>query len=311
MNLQLVGARVESELVSAESLKDLRIRMPATMDESAFFLEYLNYRNPIYQDRVESTKIWLSDLDISPDRVVVLLWSGGIDSTSLLGNLLLNQYIVIPVYLATRYGGYLIRELAAVKEIWQTIKKGGVGVTTEQFGENLSPPWYFDLAQLMNTHESQPDLVPDRNKLMVNFVIRNVMEPLGVFVLAAGEYTGAEHWVVDWHVPVEDCKPESFRTWVGPERKFLCLDDVATHVTVKSDRLEIGLAALGASVMSKTTCCLSDTMLDCGMCYCCVERAAAWDKLFVHDYTEYVTDPRKHWLYPCYMEQHDRVFKGR
>lgn len=311
VDLELVGARVESRSIPEGGLVALRKRMRGKIDEVGFIKEYISHSSSVRQDRVAETMVWLSKLGVAPDKVVVLLWSGGLDSTGLLGYFLSNKYAVIPVYLATRHGGYLIRELAAIKEIWQFIKDGSSEVMTEQFSDHLSPPWYFDLTALMGRHQTKPDLVPDRNKLLVEFVIEHIMDPLQVTNLGAGEYTGSKYWVVDYHVPAVDCEPTSFVEWVGDSRKFICLDDTGMHAVVKSDRLEIGINTLGASIMGKTTCCLSDTMLDCGMCYGCVERAVAWDELFTSDPTQYVVDPRKHWLYNCYSSQHDQVFKSR
>lgn len=304
-SLELVGARVESQLIPKESLASLRKRMRGRIGEAAFIKEYSIYSSSVHGDRIKETRIWLSKLGVLPGKVAVLLWSGGIDSTALLGSLLHNKYAVIPVYLATRHGGYLIRELAAVKEIWQLIKDGDYN------GEYLSPPWYFDLTGLMSKYMTKPDLVPDRNRLLVEFVIENIMNPLQITNLGAGEYTGSERWVVDYHVPAVDCEPRSFMEWVGDSRRFICLDDTGLYATVKSNRLGIGIDILGAGIMGKTTCCLSDTMSDCGMCYGCVERSVAWDKLFTSDPTRYVANPRIHWLYESYCEQHDQVLKSQ
>lgn len=287
----LVGARLDARMVGDTKIDDLGVRFP-NVDIDTERLEQEAEPLVDKQDYVVRR----------PSETVMLLWSGGLDSTAVLSNCLKQGLDVQPIYLASRHGPYLMRELYSQTKLWHAIKD-------MDFPGYLYPSMFKDMLPIMDAYRLSADLVPNRNELFVQYAC-HVMAQLGINKLGTGEYTGAEHWVVGWHVPVEDCEISSFEGWMKthlPKRlhegsKLYTLDDFGP-AHVKARRLKIGVNAIGVEGMTHTTCCLSDTIMECGACYCCVERAAAFHMLGAEDKTRYLVDPKTSWLWPYYMEQ--------
>lgn len=288
----LAGARLDSRMIGDVELDDLKQRFPKIEPDMA-------------RIELERTGLFGSqDYKIKdPENTVVVLWSGGLDSTGVVGNLLKQGKDVQPVYLASRHGPYLMRELHAQVGLWHAIRD-------LDLPGYLYPSLFKDMLPIMDTYRLSADIIPNRNELFVQYAATVVMPKVGTGKLGTGEYTGAEHWVVGWHVPVSDCEISSFETWLQQylppslkgKAEIITLDNFGpSHV--KARRLKRGIEAVGTEVMTKTTCCLSDTLVECGMCYCCVERAAAFHMLGEVDNTRYMSNPKDSWLWPYYIEQ--------
>ncbi len=284
------GARLDTRMIGQEEIGDLEARFEIAADDSRIGLE-------------RHSPLSAKDFKIrDPERTVLVLWSGGLDSTGVVGNLLAQGYDVLPLYLASRHGPYLMRELYCMTSLWHTIRDLNLP-------GYLYPTQFKDMLPIMDAYRLSADLIPNRNELFVQYATF-VMSQHGISKMGTGEYTGSDHWVVGWHVPPEDCEPESFFTWMKNhlplslrhKAQLVTLDDFGP-AHVKSRRLNIGVKAIGVKAMTQTTCCLSDTLSECGMCYCCVERAAAFHMLGEEDNTKYVVDPKTSWLWPFYLEQ--------
>lgn len=241
----------------------------------------------------------------NPDKTVVVLFSGGLDSTALVGGLLNDGFDVLPLYQIARDGLFMTRELSAVKKIHSMISKyfnGREG--TGHFYE----PIVRDNMTFINTFKESPILVPNRNQLFVLYAVEQVMKPLGISKLGMGEYSGAEKWVVTWHVPTADTEPSllrNFLQFILPGSEYFDLDRYGDAST-KDLRLGIGIDQLGVDIMAETTCCLSNTLNECGRCYTCVERHTAWHMLGIKDPTFYDHDPEKSYLFKKYCDQMEK-----
>lgn len=236
-------------------------------------------------------------------KEIIVLWSGGIDSTALVGKLLLAGWTitltVINIY-RFRSPVFAQRERVARLKLLQEFQKiperpgiGSVGIQ-EIDGSFL---WNYS-----------PDgrEIPYRNKRMLDFLIARILQRWGVYCVGMGEYIGADSWVVRDHVGAADCDARSLAAYLyneyGLNYQLITLADFGQS-RYKHHRLEMGIDTLGLDIMTQTTNCLMNTEQHCGKCYKCLERRAAFELLGHSDRTEYSVDPTKQDKYPLYLEQ--------
>lgn len=284
------GFRIDAQLMNRSQVQELRDRYPEAEFRNEAFGQDTKLAKLMDCFRVDKS---LCD----PSKTVLVLWSGGLDSTGLVANLLKKGYDVLPLHIASRHGPYFMREVNRMTRLHTILSTYGMAGT-------LHPPLFKDLVPVMEAYRTSKDLVPNRNELFVQYA-STVMKEYGITQLGSGEYIGADKWVITYHVPTSDTEPVSFEKWlnyyVGPESRFWYLDDFGKAV-YKNNRLAIGWEVIGEH-MNVTTCCLSDTYQDCGICYGCIQRVAAFDTLNLTDLTDYGRDPRISWLYPYYRKQ--------
>lgn len=227
---------------------------------------------------------------------VVASWSGGIDSTAVVANLIKRGYDVTTVNLNFMPTRFTEREERARDAIYPHLRSIG-GSRIETYEHDGHWLWEFS-----------PDgkEIPRRNKHIMDYIITNHMIPDSITNIAMGEYTGADTWVNKSHVPANDCDHRALSAYLymeyGMQYRLISLQDFGES-RYKADRLKLGIDAIGLEAMRLTTNCLRDSITHCGECYKCQERRAAFTTLGIDDTTQYDTDPSKQPMYQAYLEQ--------
>lgn len=237
-----------------------------------------------------------------PLKKVVVAWSGGVDSTAVLALLLANGYechVVTSDLYRSRAPRYFEREAAARADLrphlLEAAKMGGGSLSETHILES-DALWAFS-----------PDgiEIPMRNKRWIDLIMAKEVIPQGFINLALGEYVGVDSWLVRDHVPGFDCDHRFLSAYLlteyGIRYRLISLQDFGES-RYKSDRVSLGAAVIGNAI-TLTTNCMKNQHTDCGECYKCIERAAAFDHLSVKDITRYDWDPRKHPMYESYRSQ--------
>jgi hypothetical protein len=228
------------------------------------------------------------------DKRVVATWSGGIDSTGVIANLLSHDWQVLAVSLAGFNRETMdSRERAAREALRPHLEALGEIEFRETSGAWLS------------AFAVEPDVIPTRNKRMLDHLIAHWASPRGISNLGMGEYIGCDSWVVRDHVGAADCDARSLTAYLyeqyGMDWRLFTLADFGES-RFKSDRVGIGFEAIGQAI-TLTTNCLHDVPVHCGRCYKCYERAAAFDETGIVDDSEYAEDPRASDHYHLYRRQ--------
>lgn len=236
-----------------------------------------------------------------PLKKVVAAWSGGIDSTAVVAQLLRRGYDVHAVssdLYAKSKPHYHRREQEARRKLL-----GPLLAVAEQTGASLllsvlpsEALWAFS---------SDGIEIATRNKRWIDLLMAREVIPKGQMNIALGEYVGIDTWVVRDHVPGFDCDHRALSAYIlheyGIRYRLISLQDFGES-RYKSDRLRIGREALGDS-MGLTTNCMRDTDYDCGSCYKCIERHAAFVTMGIPDPTQYLSNPEQHPEYDDYLLQ--------
>lgn len=238
--------------------------------------------------------------------MILCTWSGGIDSTAVLGQLLSHGHVVRPVSIELPYGpDFNMREWRARKWLWPYLEK--LANEPQQMAALndallLDGRWLEDLFSESSGEGDGLREIPRRNKRIMD----HLLATYGVREIAMGEYIGCDTWTVQDHVPAQDCDARALTAYLYSEygmgyRLWTLADFGACRY--KHERLAIGIDALGVEAMAKTTNCLHDRLEHCGTCYKCVERAAAFHILDLEDATFYDEDPTKHKEFGTYLIQ--------
>lgn len=236
-----------------------------------------------------------------PEMNVVATWSGGIDSTAAIGNLLQRGYHVQAVSLIFGQIGFIEREREARRNLLPILqdipKKYGTSGSLTHKEKKADWLWAF-------SHDGLE--IPRRNKHIMDHLIVTEMIPQNIYNIAMGEYIGADTWVVTDHVSAADCDHRALGAYLyleyGMKYRLISLADFGES-RYKSDRLRLGLLSIGADAMGLTTNCMHASAIHCGECYKCQERAAAYKTLGLPDPTEYLYPPEKGDRYNLYLEQ--------
>ena len=225
---------------------------------------------------------------------VVCSWSGGIDSTGVVANLLRRGYDVraITYHIYGRsFGAREARARAALKEVFATL-----GGHFEHHEEDADWIWAFS-----------PDGVeiPRRNKHLIDRLALVECARAETHNLGMGEYVGADTWLVADHVAAADADARSLTAYLYAEygmgyRLFTLADFGESRYKV--NRLRLCYDAIGEAV-NLTSVCLRDFDRHCGQCYKCIERAAAFDLAGYVDETVYLEDPRRAANFGLYLAQ--------
>jgi 7-cyano-7-deazaguanine synthase in queuosine biosynthesis len=231
---------------------------------------------------------------------VVLSWSGGIDSTAVAACLLARGYDVTAVSNSLyddRTPFYARREAKARRALYEELlpiaKRSGGSIRCDHLDARFL--WNFSIRDTM--------AIPQRNKRFIDLLMARYLIPRNIMNLAMGEYIGVDTWVVSDHVPPTDCDDRALSAYLfmeyGLGYRFISLADFGES-RFKSDRLKLGSQHID---MSLTTNCMANMEVDCGECYKCIERSAAFRFSDIDDSTRYASDPRKHIAFEIYLRQ--------
>ncbi len=232
------------------------------------------------------------------DKNIVVAWSGGIDSTALIAQLLTKGWavkaLVFDVYRALPlFAAREERARTALLNYLMPIETGLLEV------HQVKSDWIWAFS---------PDgiEIPRRNRLMIDHMIEAHCRPDEIPNIGLGEYIGADTWVVQDHVGAADADARALCAYIyreyGLRERLWTLADFG-EARYKHQRLSLGIEVLGDEVMALTTNCLKDTEIHCGKCYKCLERNVAFCKLTGHDVTKYEVDPTHHPKWSTYLQQ--------
>jgi hypothetical protein len=221
--------------------------------------------------------------------VITCAWSGGIDSTALIAQLLKAGHVVKAFALDVYGGAFAMREFAARVTLLPKLKE--LGDITYYPAQRADWIWAFS-----------PDGVeiPRRNRHIIDHLVTSWRATN----IGLGEYIGADTWVVQDHVGAADADSRALAAYIyheyGLSVRLWTLSDFG-EARYKHNRLKLGVDA--GIDMTLTTNCLTDNSIHCGACYKCIERSVAFAKLGLEDSTRYATDPRKHPAWSIYDQQ--------
>ena len=234
--------------------------------------------------------------------MIIATWSGGIDSTAVLGNLLQQGRDVHAVSL----GIYEYQQ----PKMWQRERTARelLMPTMEQIAENKNCSFTYSEHPAEWIWAFSPDGVeiPNRNRHIIDHLITQHCMPSGCKDIAMGEYIGADSWVVQDHVDAMDADTRSLSSYLllqwGLAYRLWTLADFGTS-RFKHHRMSQLIEAIGEDAAQLTTNCLHNTDRHCGECYKCVERFVAFGMCMVEDKTEYETLPQNDSKVSEYLKQ--------
>ena len=223
------------------------------------------------------------------DGLVLATWSGGIDSTAVVAQLLRRGRSVRSVALDIYKNQQPLmwdRERSAREKLTPHLQDIADDHGASFSHEDSDGQWLWAFS---------PDGVeiPNRNRHIIDHLISRFCMRDGLCEIALGEYLGADSWVVQDHVSANDADSRSLASYLflqwGLGYRLWTMTDFG-ECRYKHDRLSMLYDVLGgASVL--TTNCLHDCCIHCGECYKCVERSVAFELCGVDDSTEYKASP--------------------
>jgi len=224
--------------------------------------------------------------------LIICSWSGGIDSTALIGQLLKAGHSVQAVTLNIYGGDFGARELEARSALFDHLAAMGSLDAYE-----IDADWIWEFS---------PDGVeiPRRNRHIIDHLAMKYASPAGTGDIGLGEYIGADTWVVRDHVGAADADARALAAYLyheyGLDWRLWTLSDFG-EARFKHNRLDMGFEA--GVPMDLTTNCLGDYPKHCGQCYKCIERSVAFNLLGREDRTEYLADPKASPAWRVYHQQ--------
>jgi len=233
----------------------------------------------------------------TPRRTVVVAWSGGIDSTALVGCLLKAGHAVVAVAMPM-YRGFAMRMERRESRAREDVSNGLLEKWKTEASWSKTLPLLLDLDDdwhaVVGGFATPDGEIPTRNRRLIDRLVAKHLPAHDSMDLGLGEYVGCDTWLVRDHVGAVDCDARSLTAYLfnqyGMGYRLWTLADFGES-RYKADRLLLGIRSLGLDVMTSTTNCLNDVEVHCGDCYKCEERRAAFDVLGIGDPTEYAREP--------------------
>ena len=234
------------------------------------------------------------------NKTCYVTWSGGIDSTGVIGLLLQHGWLVYPVTLMFGAPGYRTREETARQQL------------SERF-EMMYPDTWFDIAHrdgnFLNEFTSDGVEITRRNKHILDYMMQNFVIAHDGYYIGMGEYIGADTWAVKDHVGAHDADSRFLAAYLlheyGLSYRLMTLADFGES-RYKADRVKLLVDAIGPDAALLTSNCMdSDPTRHCGRCYKCIERNVAFEIVLGEgfDTTQYISDPKTISYYAQYQKQ--------
>jgi 7-cyano-7-deazaguanine synthase len=217
---------------------------------------------------------------------VVLLFSGGVDSTVLLWRLVHNEGASNIRCLSVNYGQRHLRELRAAKELSSL-----AGVTEHRIADLSALAYFLQGSSQTSPHVPVPEghyesdrmratVVPNRNMLMLavatSWAISGDSDAVA-YAAQAGDYS-----------IYPDCRPE-FASALREAIRLCHVHNVSLLVPFLNQN-KAQIVAEGAKLgvpFGLTWTCYQGADIHCGKCGACVERREAFQRAKVDDPTEY------------------------
>ena len=234
---------------------------------------------------------------VSYDKTVHVTWSGGIDSTAVIGHLLKAGWAVHPVTLL--FGGHLYRsrEAAARSKLLEVMRQQYPGLLFSSSLEGATWLWNFSADGIE---------IPRRNKHILDFLMMHFVIPANGYYVGMGEYIGTDSWAVKDHVGARDADTRYLSAYLlaeyGYTYQLITLDNFG-FARYKSDRVRLLIDAIGEEAAFMTTNCMADLEMHCGKCYKCIERHVAFQRVLGCDDTVYKFPPMHTDSYEIYQQQ--------
>lgn len=237
------------------------------------------------------------------NKFIHVTWSGGIDSTAVIGQLLKHGWTVFPVTLVFGAEGYRTREARARGHLADWFERN----YPDQFMQpDLVDGRFLEFFEYGGLEHAN---CPRRNKHILDYMMTNYVIPNDGYYIGMGEYIGADTWLVKDHVGMHDCDARYFTAYLlqeyGLEYRFISMADFGES-RYKADRVRQLVDALGPSASLMTSNCMDDDPYKhCGKCYKCVERHVAFEDVLGigFDQTRYQHNPKDWPNYSLYVRQ--------
>lgn len=227
----------------------------------------------------------------SHNNKFVVIYSGGLDSTVLLG---LLRAVAADVHaISFNYGQRHKVELESAKAICQSLQVTHQIVDLRALKELLPSALTgtSEVPQGMYDEESmKATIVPNRNMIMLS-IAAGYAEGLGFNNVATAVHSGD-------HAIYPDCRPE-FGKSVNQTIQLATGHTVQVqfpfvHMS-KTEIVRFGAHTSMAPIMAISWSCYEGNQKHCGRCGTCVERRLAFIEADVKDHTQY-EDPTTDWL---------------
>jgi len=234
------------------------------------------------------------------NKTCYVTWSGGIDSTGVIGCLLEAGWFVYPVTLLFGPLGYRQREKKARDAL------------SERFEMQYPEQWFGVMehdGSFLENFAIDGVEAKRRNKNILDFMMaRHVIANDGYY-LGMGEYIGADTWAVKDHVGAHDADARYLAAYLlheyGLSYRLMTLADFGES-RYKVDRVNLLVSTVGPDAALLTSNCMDSLPTrHCGMCYKCIERNVAFEMVLGEgcDTTQYAVDPKKVSYYGQYQKQ--------
>ncbi len=221
-------------------------------------------------------------------KQVVVVYSGGLDSTTLLASLHLDsEHWEVVDALSIDYGQRHWKEIMAARDICKLLGVQSTTCDVESLGQLLPGSSQTDLSIAVPEGHYAADnmkttVVPNRNAILLSIAIGRAIA-LGASTVAYAAHAGDHH-------QYPDCRP----TFVDAMRQVAgyCHD---TPIAIHAPFLDISKAAIVQiakeidiiPLLAKSWSCYRGLEHHCGRCGTCVERREAFALAGVEDPTHY------------------------